>query len=53
MSFNAKKAKEQNKDIIYKEWEGLYHELHNELEKDEIFEFVVTWIEQKLRAQSF
>jgi len=42
------KSKRQGKDIIYKEWEGLYHELHNELEKEEIFNFVNNWIEQKL-----
>ena len=42
------KAKNQGKDIIYKEWDGLYHELHNELEKDKIFEFVSSWIDNKL-----
>jgi alpha-beta hydrolase superfamily lysophospholipase len=45
------KAKEQGKDIIYKEWDGLYHELHNELEKDEIFNFVNSWLENKLTAK--
>jgi alpha-beta hydrolase superfamily lysophospholipase len=42
------KAKALNKDITYKEWEGMYHELHNELGKDEIFEFVSNWINKKL-----
>lgn len=42
------KAKKQNKDITYKEWNGLYHELHNELEKDLVFKFVADWVEQKL-----
>ena len=41
-------AKSQDKDINYKEWEKLYHELHNELNNDEIFEFVYNWIEEKL-----
>lgn len=27
-------------------WKGALHELHNEYEKDEIFEFVLHWIEQ-------
>lgn len=44
----ANKAKELKKDIIYKEWEGLYHELHNELKKDEVFEFVLQCLEKKL-----
>ncbi len=42
------KAKNKKKDIVYKEWEGLYHELHNELKKDQIFEFVLKWVENKL-----
>jgi len=46
------KAKVQNKDIEYREWPGLYHELHNELEKDDIFEFVNGWLENTLKAKS-
>ena len=49
----AEKAKKLNKDVTYKEWPGLYHELHNELEKDVIFEFVVNWIEKKLSASGY
>lgn len=41
------KAKSLGKDIEYKEWEGLYHELHNEVERDEIFEYVNNWINKK------
>ena len=40
------KAKSQEKDIKYKEWNGLYHELHNELNKTEIFEYVLNWLEK-------
>ncbi|HUS85742.1 MAG TPA: lysophospholipase [Bacteroidales bacterium] len=28
-------------------WEGGYHELHNELFKDELFEFIINWVENK------
>jgi alpha-beta hydrolase superfamily lysophospholipase len=49
----AEKAIALGKDVVYKEWPGLYHELHNELEKDVIFEFVVSWIEKELSAISF
>lgn len=42
------KARSLNKDIEYKEWEGMYHELHNELKRDEVFELVAEWIEKKL-----
>lgn len=51
-SHKASKEFYQNakeKDIIYKEWDGLYHELHNETEKDKIFEFVHEWIDKKLQ----
>ena len=44
----AENAVKNGKVAEFKEWEGLYHELHNELEKDKIFEFVSGWIEQKL-----
>lgn len=44
----AEKANKINKDITYKEWDGMYHELHNEIEKDKVFEFVARWIEKKL-----
>ncbi len=43
----ADKAQELKKNVTYKEWDGLFHELHNELEKDEIFDFVNEWIENK------
>ena len=45
----ADKAKELKKDVTYKVWEGLYHELHNELEKEKVFEFVLKWLEEKLK----
>lgn len=44
----AEKAKKIDKDVTYKEWEGMYHELHNEIKKDKVFEFVYDWIEKKL-----
>ncbi|MFC2151479.1 alpha/beta hydrolase [Bacteroidota bacterium] len=43
------KAKQLNKIIEYKEWEGMYHELHNELENDQVFEFVLNWVENRLQ----
>ena len=46
----AEKANRINKDITYKEWDGMYHELHNEIEKDKVFEFVAQWLEKKLIA---
>jgi len=34
--------------ITYKEFEGLYHEMHNEQEKQMIFDTMYNWITQKL-----
>ncbi|MDA3952750.1 MAG: lysophospholipase [Bacteroidales bacterium] len=46
----AEKAKELNKEVDYKEWPGLYHELHNELQKEEIFDFILKWIEKSFES---
>lgn len=42
------KAKSLNKEIEYKEWEGMYHELHNELKNDEVFDVVSNWLEKRV-----
>ncbi len=31
-------------DVTFKSWEGLFHELHNEFQKDEIMEFTKKWV---------
>lgn len=35
--------------ITYKEWEGYYHELHNEPEKEQVLKFMVDWLDQELK----
>ncbi len=37
-------------DVTYKEWPGLYHELHNEPEKQQVFDFVLKWMNDHLPA---
>lgn len=32
------------KKYTFKIWEGLYHEIHNEPEKEEVFEYLINWI---------
>ena len=32
------------KKHTFKIWEGLYHEIHNEPEKEEVFEYLINWI---------
>jgi alpha-beta hydrolase superfamily lysophospholipase len=30
--------------ITYKEWQGLWHEMHNESEKEQLFDYTLAWI---------
>ncbi|MGB1205891.1 MAG: lysophospholipase [Chitinophagales bacterium] len=41
-------AQKAPKYVTFKEWKGLYHELHNEPEKNEVLEYVLTWIDKRL-----
>ena len=36
------------KDVTLKLWDDLYHEVHNEPEKEEVFKFMLTWLDQHL-----
>jgi alpha-beta hydrolase superfamily lysophospholipase len=36
-------------DVQFKEWPGNSHELHNDLNKEEILTFAVRWIEEKMK----
>jgi alpha-beta hydrolase superfamily lysophospholipase len=44
----AKLVREAGQDVTLKLWEGLYHELHNEPEKAEVFKFMIAWLNQHL-----
>jgi alpha-beta hydrolase superfamily lysophospholipase len=35
-------------DVTFKSWKGLYHELHNEPEKAEVFSYVLHWMLKRL-----
>ena len=41
-------AKNLQEQVTYVEWPGLYHELHNEPQKQEIFDTVLTWLNAHL-----
>jgi len=43
---NAVKA---NKNVRFIPWEGLYHELHHEVEKDRVFEAIQSWINDQIQ----
>jgi alpha-beta hydrolase superfamily lysophospholipase len=38
-------------DVILKTWDGFYHELHNEPEKDAVLDYLVSWIETHALAR--
>lgn len=40
----AQFAQKMDGKVTFKIWNGLYHELHNEPEKDEVLQFMLTWI---------
>jgi len=37
-----------SKNCTFKIWDGLYHEIHNEPEKEEIFKFLIDWLDEKV-----
>ena len=42
-------AEKAGKNVEFKIWKGMYHELHNEKIKDEVFEYIIDWLKnQKL-----
>jgi len=45
----ARLASETNQDVTLKIWESLYHEIHNEPEKAEVFKVMVEWMDKRLK----
>lgn len=35
-------------DVTHREWPGFYHEIHNEPEQEQVFEFTYNWLKTKL-----
>jgi alpha-beta hydrolase superfamily lysophospholipase len=33
-------------EVTYREWPGLYHEIHNEREKEQVFEYTLAWMKK-------
>lgn len=42
----AELLRDQGKDVTLKLWNDLYHEVHNEPEKEEVFKFMVAWLDR-------
>ncbi|GIV66723.1 MAG: lysophospholipase [Chloroflexota bacterium] len=46
----SRELAEKNRQLItYVEWDGGYHELHNEPDKDRVFEVILDWLENQLQ----
>jgi alpha-beta hydrolase superfamily lysophospholipase len=43
-------AKAASNVTTFRSWEGLYHEIHNEPEKLEVFQYTLKWINEQLHA---
>ena len=49
-SFAASKefAQAAGSNVTFKEWDGLFHETHNEPQKAQVFEYVMNWINAQI-----
>ncbi len=41
-------AEKVKTDCTFRLWDGLYHETHNEPEKEEVLKYIVTWLDHKV-----
>jgi len=41
-------ANTKTKNCTLKIWDGLYHEIHNEPEKEEVFKFLIDWLDKEV-----
>ena len=37
------------KNLTFKMWDDLYHEMHNEVEKEKVFDYTIKWINKQLK----
>ncbi len=44
----AKRVEEAGGDVTLKLWDDLYHEVHNEPEKAQVFKFMIEWLDSRL-----
>ena len=40
-------AQKCSAQVTYKEWEGFFHEIHNEPEKEKVFQFMIDWMDKQ------
>ncbi|MEB6611222.1 alpha/beta fold hydrolase [Staphylococcus pasteuri] len=47
------KDKLANNELYYKVWNGLYHEIHNEPERDQVMRYVLTFLNNSVNTMGF
>ena len=47
------KAKVATSELYYKEWSGLYHEVHNEPERDEVMRYILAFLNNSVSNLGF
>lgn len=45
-------AEQLSGDVTYKVFDGFYHEIHNELEQQQVFDYFYAWTQEKLEIQT-
>ncbi|RRJ45365.1 alpha/beta hydrolase, partial [Pseudomonas aeruginosa] len=40
-------------ELYYKVWNGLYHEIHNEPERDQVMRYVLTFLNNSVNTMGF
>lgn len=52
-SFNELKNNLNSNEFYFKVWEGFYHEIHNEPERDQVMRYVLTFLNNSLNTMGF
>lgn len=48
----ARNAQKEGVEAQFIPWEGLYHELHNEWENEQVFQAILDWLNQQLEKEA-
>ncbi|MCE5049467.1 alpha/beta hydrolase [Staphylococcus haemolyticus] len=52
-SFNELKNNLNSNEFYFKVWEGFYHEIHNEPERDQVMRYVLTFLNNSVNTMGF
>ena len=52
-SINEMKDKLKSKEMYFKVWDGLYHEIHNEPERDLVMRYVLSFLNNSVNTMGF